>query len=316
MQVELRHVRPNPYRNLPKYPIDKAKIKRLKASIERSGFWDNIVARKAKDNGDVEIAYGHHRRHALLELYPPSHKIEVIERELGNGDMIKIMADENDEAYNMTPAIINETVKAARDFLYSPEGEKDYQELRSGGGPKDKHGHTREASAIAEFLDWDMHRVREALAEIYEIEEAKTEPEREEKKEILEKMPTQTAAEKFRHAAKKHKAPMHVQREVAERLQKGEIGTKEIAAHLIDATYKKKEAEKRKQFEQLIDETRDKVNAAAYALNRLSKFKQDLHGPIYGHTGHHRMLKAACSSVMDAVGEVFGVAKKQLPRLK
>jgi hypothetical protein len=282
MEVELKHVKPNPYRNLPHYPINKDKIERLKASINRSGFWDNIVARKASDNGSVEIAYGHHRRQALNELFPPSHKIGLIVRELGDGDMIKVMADENDEVYNMTPAVINETVKAARDYLHSPAGEKDYKALRSGSGPKDNDGYIRDASAIAEFLDWEMHRVREALAEIYEIEEAKTEPERKAKKEIFENMPTQAAAEKFRAAVKKHKTPIHAQRQVAERVRKGEVGTAEISTHLIDATYAKKIAEKQKhkQLAQAMDETRAKVDAAAHALFRLAKFGRIYMGPI------------------------------------
>jgi hypothetical protein len=29
----------------------------------------------------------------------------------------------------MTPAVINETVKAARDYLHSPAGEKEYKKL-------------------------------------------------------------------------------------------------------------------------------------------------------------------------------------------
>src|SRR5438046_1281580 len=119
MQVELKHLKPNPFRNLPHYPIDKDKIKKLKSSIERTGFWDNLVARKASENGSVEIAYGHHRRQALLDMYSGTHKVNVILRELGDGDMIRVMADENDEVYNMTPAVINETVKAARDYLHS-----------------------------------------------------------------------------------------------------------------------------------------------------------------------------------------------------
>src|SRR2546425_1187027 len=82
---------------------------------------------------------------------------------------------------NMT--VINETVKAARDYLHSPAGEAENDKLRATRRPKD--GYDRESEIIALFLDWDLQRVKEALAEIGEIEYPKlTEPERATKKEI------------------------------------------------------------------------------------------------------------------------------------
>ena len=35
----------------------------LTSSIEKTGFWDNLVGRKM--NGEIQIAYGHHRIEAL-----------------------------------------------------------------------------------------------------------------------------------------------------------------------------------------------------------------------------------------------------------
>ena len=50
MKVELKDIKPNPYRYINKgYPIDKAKVEKLRASIKRTGFWDNLVARKNKN---------------------------------------------------------------------------------------------------------------------------------------------------------------------------------------------------------------------------------------------------------------------------
>ena len=49
MKVTLQQLRPNPYRDLARYPIHREKIEALKSSIRSTGFWDNIVIRKAKD---------------------------------------------------------------------------------------------------------------------------------------------------------------------------------------------------------------------------------------------------------------------------
>ena len=55
----------------------------------------------------------------------------------------------------MSPAVVNETVKAARDFIY-PAGRK-------------IEGNAHEK--IAEFLDWSPNRVGDALAALSDIEE-------------------------------------------------------------------------------------------------------------------------------------------------
>jgi hypothetical protein len=74
--------------------------------------------------------------------------------------MIKVMADENDEVFNMTPAVINETVKAARDFLHSEAGKKDYEMLGRVVPRAGMRGSKVEAPVIAASLDWDQTRRR------------------------------------------------------------------------------------------------------------------------------------------------------------
>lgn len=81
----------------------------------------------------------------------------------------------------LTPAVINETVLAARDYLHSPAGEKDWKQV-AGTGARNREV---EAPAIAKFLDWDGHRVKEALAEISDIEDEVVE------KEVIDRMPSQ-----------------------------------------------------------------------------------------------------------------------------
>ena len=62
---------------------------------------------------------------------------------------------------------MNETVLAARDFLHSPAGEKEYKKLRTGPEVK-RQG---DAPVVAAFLGWKIQRVEEALAEIADIED-------------------------------------------------------------------------------------------------------------------------------------------------
>ena len=63
MKVKVRNINPNPYRNIDHYPLNKEKIMALTNSIEKTGFWDNLVGREI--NGEIQIAYGHHRVEAL-----------------------------------------------------------------------------------------------------------------------------------------------------------------------------------------------------------------------------------------------------------
>jgi hypothetical protein len=120
MKVQLRQLTPNPFRNLPEYPIDKGKVKTLAKSIEATTFWDNILARPDPENvNKFQIAYGHHRLIALHQVFGTNsrHEIDIPIRELTDALMLKIMANENAKDWEMNTAVILETVKAARNFL-------------------------------------------------------------------------------------------------------------------------------------------------------------------------------------------------------
>ena len=96
-----------------RYPVDRKKVEALKASIESTTFWDNILARPA--DGGAEIAYGHHRLIALQEMYDPEHEVGLVDRDLDDEAMIKIMANENVEQWDANALIEQETVRAVRD---------------------------------------------------------------------------------------------------------------------------------------------------------------------------------------------------------
>jgi hypothetical protein len=115
MKVQIKDLEPNPYRDIKNYPMDQIKIETLKNSIEQTGFWDNILARKI--NGHIQIAYGHHRLEALKLVKKPTDYIDIPIKDLDDATMIQIMANENMEQWETNQYVINESVKVAKDFL-------------------------------------------------------------------------------------------------------------------------------------------------------------------------------------------------------
>lgn len=114
-KVAISQLRPNPFRELDDYPIDREKVDKLKESISETGFWGTIVARK-KGNA-FEIAFGHHRQVALVELQQEgvigkSEKVDIIVRDLTNEQMIQLMARENLEEWGTNAYIEAQTVES------------------------------------------------------------------------------------------------------------------------------------------------------------------------------------------------------------
>ena len=107
---KIRDIKPNPFRNVDRYPIQRDKIDALRESIKTTTYWDNIIARKS--GKDVEIAYGHHRLIALEEELGPDKEIILIIKNLTNEDMIQIMARENLAEWGTSVMVLHETVRA------------------------------------------------------------------------------------------------------------------------------------------------------------------------------------------------------------
>lgn len=156
MQIEVKNLLPNPFRNIEAYPIDREKIRQLRNSIRETSFWDNILARPAPNDGKFEIAYGHHRLVALKEELGEDTIVDIPVRDLSDEDMLKIMANENMQEWATDWRIIVETVKQARNFLKEhPEIAKKYKAQSIVGSP-----------AISQFLgkNWSDIKVAKALA--------------------------------------------------------------------------------------------------------------------------------------------------------
>ena len=163
---KLKDVRANPFRNIDRYPICREKIEALRASIQTTGFWDNIVARAA--DGGAEIAYGHHRLVALREEYGDDHRITLIVRDLDDETMLRMMADENREEWHHDAIVEQETVKAVveayadgRIKLTKPPKRTKAQVIRyapsciaGASSPPDGDHPAYTAETISRFLGW------------------------------------------------------------------------------------------------------------------------------------------------------------------
>ncbi len=165
-EFKIKDIKPNPFRHLDRYPINRDKVEALKESLRATGYWDNLLARKI--NGSPELAYGHHRLIALEEEYGPDHKISLIIQDLSNETMLKIMAGENREEWSHDVSVEHETVRAVVEALgqgdielpapkkKTPRNVIRYAPsfIRGADVPDARGEHPYSAETIADFLGW------------------------------------------------------------------------------------------------------------------------------------------------------------------
>ena len=94
MKIKVSDIHSNPFR--PKVGYRDERLSELRESIVKTHFWGNIVVRLCS-NGRIEQAYGHHRTKAVLDLYGPDYEIDVVVKDLSDGEMLKMLARENME---------------------------------------------------------------------------------------------------------------------------------------------------------------------------------------------------------------------------
>lgn len=162
MKLKLSDILPNPYRDFKVNPLISEKIDSLEASINQTGFWDNVVVR-INAQGKPELAYGHHRLAAAIKT--GIGHADFIVKKLDDAQMIQIMDNENRETYGATLHTLIESVRAVVQALAKgkiPDFEIDAKVQKSniryapsfvpgvcsGSGPE----HPYTAFSIAEFL--------------------------------------------------------------------------------------------------------------------------------------------------------------------
>lgn len=161
-------------------------------------------------SGEKQIAYGHHRLKAAQNLNLKEIPIEFWE--LDDAQMIKIMAQENMEEWQLSPWVAMETVKAAYNFL------KQNQQLNINTA----------VDQIATFLSWTPKKIQMALEDLRAIGEIEREGKGGAKtgakieKEAVRSLPSQTHTSAFRRAVGTRKISPTVQKIAAKKFaQKG-----------------------------------------------------------------------------------------------
>jgi len=94
MKIKLKDLQPNPFKKeINGGKLNKEKVVLLKESIEKDGFWDNIICRKV--NGTYQIAYGHHRLQAAKEVLGIDYVADIPVKDLSDENMLRILGNEN-----------------------------------------------------------------------------------------------------------------------------------------------------------------------------------------------------------------------------
>lgn len=278
MKVKVKDVSPNPYRNIEHYPLNKDKIIALTQSIEKTGFWDNLVAREV--NGKIEIAYGHHRIEALrlAEGFGYDFEFELPIKEIDNGTMIQIMANENMQEWSHSIGVIDETVKVAKKFL---ENDTDFFRKKSTIA-KSKGFAT--SNDISDFLGWNQSKVSQSLKRLNLIEEGTI------TKEAVESLPSSTHAEEFAKAinTSKVKFTPQEQKQIAKEIVESGDGKRKVKERIeakafekkYGADFGKKKTEKKdkqiKEFDDALGQIADDISSLSDKFLKLTNLKEEL----------------------------------------
>lgn len=232
MKIKVRDVHPNPYRNIEHYPLNKEKIMALTSSIEKTGFWDNLVGREV--DGKVQIAYGHHRIEALRLAtgYGYDFEFDLPIKDIDDGTMIQIMANENMQEWGHDISVIDETVKVTKKYLEKNEGclaaKQDASKFIN-----EKYKNQASGKDIADFLGWHKQKVLTSLRRIEAIEEGKV-------SEVALKTFQPEKSKHFLQSVTKHDFTQKEQEDIAVELVKNDVSRNDFKKVLEAKAFEKK----------------------------------------------------------------------------
>lgn len=208
VNMKLKDINDNPFRNPESYIYDQGKIAALAESIGDTSFWENLLAVKDQE-GNVFLAYGHHRLQALKKLVKEGHtEYEMIKlnvrphTQLTKERMLKIFAQENKDDWGENPQNLCMTVlqlQAHLEGLVTASKDKDafLKKIGDAGALNvDDRSFTRMknqgvgASIIAQFLGntWSRQTIQDALQVIENDEKTF---------KLAQKLPSVTLANRF-----------------------------------------------------------------------------------------------------------------------
>jgi hypothetical protein len=286
MKINVKDLKPNPFRKMDKYPIDRDKVDALKASIKETTFWDNLLARK-KD-GHFEIAYGHHRLEALRDL--EIEEVDIPVRDLNDARMIKIMANENLEEWKTSPAVINETVQTAKEYLERELAKYEiWEDLRADKfiGPifdsepqfRSIKGQGVGRETILKFLGdppWKEWMIEEALTTI-----KKADWKGSLNREATELFSTQRLAMAFRKGVEAYSIHKDEQYSIAEQMVKDELGYNQIKLRMEKYSGLKTWRDIKKRYSDLLIEIDEAlVELGSDQFKKLKDLDHELHAEL------------------------------------
>jgi len=300
MKVQIKDLNPNPFRDMDNYPIEEDKIQALVNSINETGFWDNIVARK---NGEgYQIAYGHHRLMALQRIFPETHVIDIPVKDFDDSTMLRIMANENDATWGINVRVDDETVKAAKRFLDEhAEVARKYRSSPVG----DDAPHSIGQETISRFLGKNWHKNRVARS----LQRNKMEEEGKLSREAINMLPTEGTSRSFVAAVKEIEPDLETQIQVAKRIsdsdkKDGLTNPTAIRSELLKDSLEKKgikkkaeQKKKAKDFIEYIRETNKVINDLNLRLDKIAQFQSDFDSEFYRKTQERMQFSLMANSL-------------------
>lgn len=77
IRVKLGDIKPNRFRDLERWPVEREVIDGLKDSIQKEGFWSKSIQAVINEQNEVELRFGHHRLTAAIEMFGSDYETEI-----------------------------------------------------------------------------------------------------------------------------------------------------------------------------------------------------------------------------------------------
>lgn len=226
MQIKLKNLMPNPYRDIGNYPIDKTRIAKLQGSILNTEFWGGLVCRKhPTKKGFYQIAFGHHRIKALKNLKYTEILMKVLD--YTDAQMLQAMAEENREIGQHDIKIMTQTVEQVKKYLDDELAK--YETLKLAGKFASQLFENQQAFANAKRKDtggvgrdtilkflgktWKEGEIKFALDVLKDDKKGIV------NREAVESFKNKYQATQFKAAVKKAKIPVKKQKEIAKKIK-------------------------------------------------------------------------------------------------
>ncbi len=256
MIVKLKNIKANPYRDMVGFPLSEEKVAALISSFERTGFWDNLIARKLK--GEIQIAYGHHRLAALKRMMGEDYEIDINIRDFTDSEMIQILADDNMAELRPEVRITDEVVNVCAGHL-----------------------HTSKAEPISKMLGWNIGRVRNSLNRLGLVHSGKL------SKAAVYELPSETHAIEFQRAVTKYDIEPGDQDLLSSAIIKNDLSKREVKGLVRNFILEKKHPAKDKvvlDFNNKITQLASQFDSLSNAVEQLTDLQHSI-GQISDNKG-------------------------------